>query len=349
MKNFLLLTILILSTKNLSAQDVSLELIAKEGEVEDSLWHWIDYDPLYYSITVKVCNTDQAGTSLPENRVMAVIKSPSPTRVIFLDPERYQNQFPTGWAVLSWSRTELTLSNETDNVPAGTCREIPLYFFAYSKGDGKVEGQLQFINGTAPGLPTPGNNADNDSFEQFITVEEGMPVTLVSFEAKKENQTGIFTWSTSSETNSDFFEMQRSVDGKLWTVIGKISAHGESNSIRSYSYEDQSPNGGSNLYRLRMVDKDESFAYSRVVNLDFEKDAVSVYPNPTTASFSILGSSNETSDVLIRDLSGKLVHQQEWSGRSKINVEKLSPGMYIVAIYNRNGHKTERKIVVKSK
>lgn len=350
MKNSLLLTILILSTQNLSAQDISLDLIAKEGAVEDSVWHWLDSAPLYYSITVKVCNEDRAETPLPENRVMAVIKSPSPTRVIFLDPVRYQNQFPTGWAVMSWSDTELTLSNETDNVPAGTCREIPLYFFAYSKGDGKVEGELKFINGTAPGLPTPGNDVSNDSSDQFITVEEGLPVTLVSFKAKKENQTSIFTWSTSSETNSDFFEIQRSMDGKLWTSIARIPANGESQSIRNYSYLDQSPEGGSNLYRLHMVDKDGSFAYSRVININFETESVSVYPNPATASFSILGNSGKTSDVLIRGLSGKLVHQQEWpSGGSKISVEKLSPGMYLVEIHERNGQRIERKIVVKDK
>ena len=71
------------------------------------------------------------------------------------------------------------------------------------------------------------------------------------------------------ETYSDFFQVQRSADAKNLQDLGVVNAQGESNELAKYNYTDNTPLNGRNLYRLEMVDKDGSFAYSRINELAF--------------------------------------------------------------------------------
>jgi hypothetical protein len=110
-----------------------------------------------------------------------------------------------------------------------------------------------------------------------------LPVTLVSFKALNENGNVVLSWITSEEKNSELYEIQRSRDGKSWSTIGKVHAGGESNEVRHYNYTDIYTMYGENLYRLKMVDLDESFAYSRIISVTSNKLAEVVpYPNPIT-------------------------------------------------------------------
>src|SRR5690606_2899906 len=96
-----------------------------------------------------------------------------------------------------------------------------------------------------------------------------LPVTLASFTAAKEGNVAQLAWSTSFETNSDYFEVQRSTDGKRFGVLDKVPAWTESQTLRRYSFTDKLPESGSNIYRLKMVDKDGTFAYSMLRNVEF--------------------------------------------------------------------------------
>nr|MBZ1363183.1 Ig family protein [Dyadobacter fermentans]MBZ1363278.1 Ig family protein [Dyadobacter fermentans] len=73
--------------------------------------------------------------------------------------------------------------------------------------------------------------------------------------------TALLTWSTTEEVNSDRFEIERSLNGKGWSTIGKVRSNGESSVLRNYTYTDDSPEKGENLYRLRMVDLDGTYAF----------------------------------------------------------------------------------------
>ncbi|WP_146202213.1 hypothetical protein [Dyadobacter jejuensis] len=106
-----------------------------------------------------------------------------------------------------------------------------------------------------------------------------LPVTLISFTATKvsggaERSTALLIWQTSSEVNSDRFDIERSQDGKKWSSIGNVAAGGDKSSNTNYSFIDKTPTydrtrPGENLYRLKMIDKDGTFAYSRIQSLDF--------------------------------------------------------------------------------
>jgi CshA-type fibril repeat protein len=174
-----------------------------------------------------------------------------------------------------------------------------------------------------------------------------LPVTLVRFNVTKEGRTAQLSWATTEETNSDRFEIEKSLNGKEWEMIGKVASNGESAVLRQYAFTDKSPSDGSNLYRLRMVDKDETFAYSRIQTVKFDGigSDLSIYPNPVTDQL-FLRDFSQVTKVIINDLNGRAVHQSGATTTGKINVQNLSAGMYIVTISRSNGLVSSQKIVV---
>ena len=83
-----------------------------------------------------------------------------------------------------------------------------------------------------------------------------LPIELYTFEGSSIDGTNLITWSTASEHNSDYFVIERSVDGENWTDISKVPASGNSNTLIKYSYLDYSFNKTINYYKLRQVDFD---------------------------------------------------------------------------------------------
>ena len=157
----------------------------------------------------------------------------------------------------------------------------------------------------------------------------------------------MLSWATTSETNSDHFEIERSLGGKEWNKIGSVDSHGESTVTRDYRFVDAQPLSGENLYRLKMVDKDQTFAYSRIQSLSFEglsKD-LSVYPNPVSDKLS-LRDYKEITKVQIYDLKGQTVYQSKSVGTGEISLKNLANGMYIVKVSRAGGLESSQKIVV---
>ena len=117
-----------------------------------------------------------------------------------------------------------------------------------------------------------------------------LPVELTKFTANsiQNNKVGI-DWTTATEINSSHFEIQRSTDGKNYETIGIIPANGQSVDKIDYSYIDYQPPKGTNFYRLRMVDLDDSFEYSNtiVVQLDTSISSMILSPNPSNDEINI--------------------------------------------------------------
>jgi hypothetical protein len=202
-------------------------------------------------------------------------------------------------------------------------------------------------NGNAPN--GPGTNDPNDDAAKAVTYINGpLPVTLTSFNVQKEGETAKLKWATTTETNSDYFEVQHSISGKEWAPVGKVASNGESTTLKNYMFSHANPVNGENLYRLKMVDKDQTFAYSRIQGVTFaglaESD-LSVYPNPTVDVLRIRDYSQVTK-VSIFDMNGKAVLESGASKTGEISVRNLTSGMYLVRVSRANGLTSSQKIVV---
>jgi len=194
------------------------------------------------------------------------------------------------------------------------------------------------------------SNLGQKKVAQFVlTLEAPLPVTLISFTAKKEGQTATLSWSTSSETNSDRFEVERSQNRKTWLKVGDVLSNGESLSVKPYSFVDKNPINGENLYRLKMIDNDGSFAYSRIESLSFTVDqSVSLYPNPVANSQQLkieVADWNTVKMVKVFDSRGKVIFESSNSLETGIKTDYLSSGLYIVQVIQKDGKADTRKFI----
>jgi len=186
-----------------------------------------------------------------------------------------------------------------------------------------------------------------------------LPVTLVDFTANKlDNETVKLAWQTSSEVNSSHFLVERSFDGVSFLPIGSVDAQGESKSIQNYALLDTDGELSSHqiaYYRLKMIDNDASFEYSRIRQVNFDLGTfqiLTVYPNPfnqqTTVSFSL----PEDSEVewVVYDLLGRAVQSHSLSAQSGVNELELAnwnslpSGTYIL-MGSSQGKRLTQKVI----
>ena len=197
----------------------------------------------------------------------------------------------------------------------------------------------------------PGCTNTSAKVPVVIIVEPPLPVTLTSFNARKTDAgaeggiKALLSWSTTSETNSDRFEIERSQNGRNWDLIGTRKSNTQSVSERKYDFVDAEPVDGENLYRLRMVDIDGTFAYSRIESLDFSMD-LTFYPNPATEKLLIRVSDFSTvKQVQIYNASGRIVYQSSGKPDREINIGGLPTGLYVMQLVRKNGSVISRKII----
>jgi hypothetical protein len=122
------------------------------------------------------------------------------------------------------------------------------------------------------------------TFGSLSNTVNPLPVELTSFMAAVTPNSVLLNWSTASELNNDFFELQRSATGEKFEKIATVKGAGTVRDRTDYQYEDVTPLYGKNYYRLRQVDFDGQDAYSNVVVADVSivsaSFSASVFPNP---------------------------------------------------------------------
>jgi hypothetical protein len=164
-----------------------------------------------------------------------------------------------------------------------------------------------------------------------------LPVTWLSLAVRAENNRPSLSWSTASETGSSHFDIEKSSDARSFRKIATINAAGNSRAINEYRYTDEITLAGSFYYRLKQVDFDGKFEYSRIVNIVLSgEEAVRIYPNPVADILNI-ESVTTLSPIEITTLEGKQVHASKPVGNSvQIKVSDLPQGLYFVTV---NGKK----------
>jgi hypothetical protein len=194
------------------------------------------------------------------------------------------------------------------------------------------------------------NQSGNDDTESRVTVNSSpLPVTLFNFSAVRENTNTNLSWSTTDESNSDRFEVEHSVNAKNWNLIGTVKSKGESKILEKYTFTHTEAVEGENLYRLKMIDRDDSFAYSRMISITFDSGmGAQIYPNPAADYLSIKSVDwNSVSELRIFNLNGQKIFKS--SGKtisSQIDLRKMDPGVYMLEIQKNNGQKEVKKFVV---
>ncbi|NDK54445.1 T9SS type A sorting domain-containing protein [Pontibacter fetidus] len=196
-------------------------------------------------------------------------------------------------------------------------------------------------------------NANNKMNYRDAGVVTPLPVSLVSFQGKLNADGVMLKWVTASEKDNDRFEIERSADGKTFKTIATVKGAGTSNSKLNYSYLDTVLPLTIVYYRLKQVDMDGTFVYSRTVTVQpaphTGKSLVTLYPNPATENVNLdlrlLPQGDYT--VTIVSMDGRVVNRyQLQSGvNHQVEIGHLAAGKYIIRVQGQ--HFTESHSLLK--
>jgi len=178
-----------------------------------------------------------------------------------------------------------------------------------------------------------------------------LPVTLIDFTAQENNESVLLKWYATTETNFKKYEIERSADGSGFYKIGEVAGR----NLANYSFTDNNlPNANTVFYRLKMIDIDGQFTNSKIVSVRIANNFsnAQVYPNPAKEKLVIKlqQSLTENSQLVIADLSGRIVMQQQVSGGQKnidLLVNHLPAGRYFIKISNNSELINQSFVIVK--
>lgn len=216
-------------------------------------------------------------------------------------------------------------------------------------------------------VSTPDNNPYSDYFEEpnwytlgfegkytLASKDNPLPVEWLSFSANWHDETYSMVdiqWETASETNADYFEVQRSEDMSSWEYINTVEANGSSNQTSQYAcFDNNPPNETETIYyRLKQVDNDGAYEYSKVAALTVPNeldDNISLFPNPADDAINLqfISGVDTPITVYIWDELGKNVISREIEIVAGLNlirfdISRLAPAVYTMQIITMGGNK----------
>jgi hypothetical protein len=164
-----------------------------------------------------------------------------------------------------------------------------------------------------------------------------VPVLFTKFDAGCTNNGARLSWSTGTEFNSDYFEVQRSLNGNDWTAVGTVKATGNSSTGRTYQQLDLE--GGPAYYRIKQVDMDGHSIYTSIIRTNCARKSLdmAIYPVPARDILNVVVSSGKSlkTQLLLVDGNGKIVRRIDaslfnGSNTFLFNLRGLASGEYII-------------------
>ncbi len=172
----------------------------------------------------------------------------------------------------------------------------------------------------------------------FTNLLTPLPMELLSFDvAKLSLNSAKLTWKTASESQTDYFEIQRSDNGKNWMKLGSVKATGNSNELKQYNFVDVKTMEGINYYRIKLYNQDGTHAFSeiRAADFRFQYDMNwKIYPNPTDGEIIITNAEDAVATgVEITDIAGRKLIPAfiTADGQNiRLDISNLAEGMYLL-------------------
>ncbi len=206
-------------------------------------------------------------------------------------------------------------------------------------------------------FPTPqmiGWMVDYSTPGQVVIRHETQPLFLLNFEAKADDEAVLLYWETSDEFQIDHFEVERKTGQNQWLLLGTKNA---SNKKGKHKYQfwdtDLHPVEKTIFYRLKTIDIDGSFMFSKIIKLSIEnkeKGVVILFPNPSSGNFFIEANSDILeAKLLISDLNGKKIKEQAINLKKNIPAQmKLDKsGQYQLIIIKEKNRTCNKSILIK--
>ncbi|CAN5882935.1 hypothetical protein BH11BAC7_BH11BAC7_16750 [soil metagenome] len=174
-----------------------------------------------------------------------------------------------------------------------------------------------------------------------------LPVELLYFNAACDAGKVNVTWATASETNNDYFTVERTADGINYETVGIVNGAGNSTQELHYSFIDEAPIAGIFYYRLKQTDfngQTEAFDFV-TVSCDDDLSAVTIFPNPNNGSFTINGIA-PGNDVYITNALGEIIFETKaYAVKTEIDLSAQAKGIYFVHVVTEQATVVEKVVV----
>ena len=205
-------------------------------------------------------------------------------------------------------------------------------------------GKIAKINDKANSYAFEMDKAKASSFgkDRFVLRFVRPAIQLGNFTARVVGNAVELKWETLSELSSaSIFEVERSLDGTNFEVIGIRKLMGNTGGVNKYNMRDGVPPTGKVYYRLKFNTPENSHRFSNVEMVDFglgNGETVAVYPNPTDGELNVTWKTAERVNISIYDLSGRLLKTfRNREGKyCKIDLGDLDKGAYILKLKGNN-------------
>lgn len=240
-----------------------------------------------------------------------------------------------------------------DNMPTGT---IDYLDFA-SGAEGGADEDTYFIFEVDPSDLIVGTNylaveihqangtSSDISFDMYLeAVQAGalLPVSLIDFTGNTEGNSVRLNWSTATETNNDYFLIERSNDGMNFSELARVAGAGNSDKVINYTLKDTHPLSGISYYRLSQFDYDGQFERLGTIRISTQHSdvhSILVYPNPSSDRLHLIMNDGSAPDhVELYDLSGAQYQAPLFKndGITQLDIEGLKAGVYLLKIHSGN-------------
>lgn len=345
-------------------------------------------DSLYCSAATGSFRLVQIGSGLPESAGQAVVNLPgyttatgSPYQYFFVDlnasepgPDVLYVADDTQ-GILKWSKVSGTwVANGLVGSAAESYRGLAGYknpadnsvvMFAARRGGNGGSGGGELVTLTdntgynvnigTPTVTLLATAATNQAFRgvAMAPLAAVVPVDLLSFSASKTGRTHTIQWTTAQEFGASKFVVERSTDGRSFTAIQSVGAKGSA-LYNEYTIVDNNPLVGNNIYRLRMVDKDGSQRFSKLVRLQSGAlRGFGVFPNPVVGNGGSLQvqhkQAGKGSTIAIYTADGRLMLQYPVpvnSTQTSLPLERLKAGSYRLVYADPAGERESTQLNV---
>ena len=189
---------------------------------------------------------------------------------------------------------------------------------------------------------------------QFSSAASGsLPANLGSYEISLKNNQVLARWTTTLESNTDYFIIERAGPDQVFKEIGRVSASGNSSVPVNYSFSDNQLLKGTSFYRVYLLNKDgvkEFYEIKKITGKQFGA-TISINPVPANKSIQLSFELEEAQrmNFIIRDINGKSI--KSWAGNFSsgyatipITIEGLATGIYYLAVQGSNFSETKKFI-----
>ncbi|MEP6683652.1 MAG: ELWxxDGT repeat protein [Parafilimonas sp.] len=219
---------------------------------------------------------------------------------------------------------------QSDGSTTGT---IPIALTNTTNPVSSLSNDFKFIDYNSAIYLSASNNDITVGFEFCKITDAVLAVNLLSFTGNTKGTKDELTWITSGEQNTNYYTVQKSINGITFLPAGTIKAINNKAGNTTYNFNCTASNNTVNYYRLQIVDKDGSITYSNVLKLQRSgNNSLVAFYNAAGKQINIINNSNAACEWKLFSANGSPVkHGISTSSTIQINTSALATGVYIIS------------------